>query len=248
MTVGVYTNLFLVEIEDKPLKICIADRSKFQDLKDLRSKLKKCGVFAYMDKVYGYGENLNELLQKGFIETNEDIQDNPHLVSGLLFESFGKKLQDELKFNVEWRKIKAIAFDFSNVFKTSCDEVNLLRGYEFRTTFLFNKEMQEIVFGLIIDLKHRFQLNGNRASLFEIRRFVQQNYDDERSKKIIIELRSKTGDLTPYGRRNEEASRFRYDKITEFVRTINNFTLPTTHNVTLFQHPTHVNMEGEFDE
>jgi len=248
MVIGNCTNLFLVEIEDKPLELCVADRNKFQDLRALRESLKKCRVYAYIDKVYGYGEDVTELLDKGFTRTNENIQENPHLVSRLLFEGFGDKLQDDLNFNVEWKRIKARAFDFNNIIKTSCDEVSLVKGYEFRTVFLFDSESEQIVFGLIIDLKHRFQLNNNPISLFGIRRFVLQNYNEETAKKVIRELRTKTGDITPSGSRNEEAARFRYDEIIGFVNKINTFNLPTGHSVVLSQNPVHVNMEGESDE
>jgi len=123
----------------------------------------------------------------------------------------------------------------------SVPEVILLRGCEFRTVFLRHPIENKLVFGLIIDQRFRLECDGQPSSYYFVRNFIATKYGDEMAREIIREIRVKTGDLTPLGRRNSEASKVRYENVQDIVRKVGEkFELPTGGFAKLAQEPVNI--------
>jgi len=242
MNAGMYCNLFLIEIEGDSLNIAVADRSAYPTLKPLREELKSCRVYALEDKVYGFGEDLSELLKRGFREIQLDIYEKPKLTCRLIREGFIDALTQK-GYIVEWDRIKPRAYDIKNPISVSIPEVSIFEGCEFRVIYLRDLLTRSLYYGISLDLRYRFELNGEPASYGKIWNYVAKNYNIELAKDVIREIRVQTGDLTPSGKRNAESAKFRFEKILKIVNRINEFKLPTGHKVKLAKTPVRVVLE-----
>lgn len=242
MNGGILANLFVADIEAKPFNLQVVDRAVFPSLTELRQKLQSASVYASDRQIFGYGENIQSLKTFGFIPTEIAIGDVPGLTCHLLGEGFAAALAG-IGFEVDTPSIRTRAFDRANPISVSVSDVSLLPGCEFKTTYLRNPLDDELVFGLVIDMKFQLKLNGNPSNYHELLNNLGQKYDYARASQVVRELRIKTGDLTPYGR-NVEAARFRLQKILSIVSRANDFTLPTGNRVELSQVPTRVVLEA----
>ena len=241
MDTGIFANVFLVTFENESLNLVEQERSIYPSLKGLKSKFPN--VYSDGDKVYGYGTDLSELKKIGFRETRRKISEIPKTTCRLILEGFCNKLRLH-GYDVEWRGFITQAFDTKNPIATSIQEVKLLKGCEFRTVYLRDPLEDKLVFGLILDMKFKLICEGNPASYFEVRRFVSQKYSEMDSKDVIREIRVKTGDLTPSGSRNSEASKFRYEGIMEIVKRVGKeLVLPDGSRAMLAREPVRVVIE-----
>jgi len=242
MNVGIYCNLFPVEIEDKSLNLAVIDRREYPTLRQLREELESCRVYALEDKVYGFGEDLSELLKRGFEEIQLSIYEKPKLTCRLIKEGFIDALTQK-GYVVEWDRIKPRAYDIKNPISVSIPGVNVFEGCEFRVIYLKDLLTRSLCYGISLDLRYRLELNGEPASYGKIWSYVARNYNIELAKDVIREIRVHTGDLTPSGKRNAEAAKFRFEKILKIVDRVNKFRLPTGHKVELAKTPVRVILE-----
>ena len=243
MLVGNYVNLFEVKINEEDLILVKEERKKYPSLKELRGKIKKCRVYPFEDKVYGYGKDLSELRDLGFKDVKTIIFNLPQLTCRMILEGFSDNLE-YLCYEVEPSKFRNQAFNKENPINLSIKGINLYQGCEFRTTFLMNPLLEKLFFGVILDLKFKLEIGGNSASYQDIWQFVLEKYDSARGSQFVREIKVKTGDLTPHGRRSSEASKFRYEKIIKIINNLKgSFELPNGSMATLIKEPVRVIME-----
>jgi hypothetical protein len=247
MDPGVYVNIYEVKLDNENLTLVKAVRKNFPKLKNLREKIKKSKVYPLKDQVYGYGDDLSELRELGFRDFKIKTYDVPQLTCSMILDGFADQLERS-GFEIESIKFRRRAFDTQKPIQLSLKEIILLQGCEFRTIFLMNPMEETLVFGIILDLKYKFEMNGSPASYYDIRKSVSEKYSSEKATEIIREIRIKTGDLTPYGRRSSESSSFRMEKIRKIVdRVDSDFILQTGVKATLMKEPIRVVEEGGTD-
>jgi hypothetical protein len=212
---GNYVNLFQVTFEREHFKVVQIERKEFPSLKELRLKLKNGSVYAIEDKVYGFGPDFKEFAALGFIEVEVGIQDVPKLTAAVIKDGiFRHAIKSGYELECGFRNR---IFDRSNPLPMRVREVQLFKGFEFRPLYLFDRVERKIFFSVIIDLRYRLELEGKPSSYAKITQYVTSKYGDI-AHKVILDIKVKTGDLTPFGQRNSEASRFRLEKILEFVK------------------------------
>ena len=85
LDVGLYVNLFKVNLKSVEAEFAIVKRSQHSNLKVLRETLAKqqieAAIYAADDKVYGYGSDLNHLAHLGFTAQTIDISKSPNTSS-----------------------------------------------------------------------------------------------------------------------------------------------------------------------
>jgi len=241
--IGIYVNIFVVEVKDPNLQVVIQARSHCPSLKELRTYLRDCHVYALGNLVYGYGQDLSELKQQGFEEAEVDIYEVPQLTARLILEGFSAQLQS-VGYNVEFKKYRHQAFDLQRPLRMSIPEVILYQGCSYNSVFLKTPIQDKLVFGLVIDLSYRLELKGNPASYREVRYFAAQKYGNQMADDIMRSIRIKIGDLTPSGFRNTEAARLRFERIRTIIQRVGErLQLPTGNQAVLSMVPTRVVME-----
>lgn len=244
MELGNYVNLFPVTFERTHFKVVQIERREYPSLKELRSKLKNSSVYAVENKVYGFGSDFNELTAIGFTEVVVGIQDIPKLTTAIIKDGISKHATIELGYELEYGFANRI-FDRSNTLPMLVKEVQLFKGFEFRPLYLFDRVQRKILFFVIIDLRHRLELEGKPSSYAEINQYVTSKYGEALAHQVILDIRFKTGDLTPFGQRNPEASRFGLEKILEFVKNFSSVTLYDGSKMYLSEKPIRI-IGGEY--
>lgn len=245
MEVGYYVNLFVVNLQSDVLKVVQDDRAKYPSLKELKERMTHSYLYADGDRIYGYGPNLSELRQLGFTDVQKATTEVPGLTSRMILEGFCEKLKS-LGFSVIWRKVRTEAFDTNNPISLSIPEIKLFKGCGLRSVYLGNPE-GNIIFGLIVDLSFKIEMPTPDlpGSVYAVRRLVADKYGIEKAPGVIREIKVKFGDLTPYGRRNAEASKFRLNEILGILERITNgFPLPSGITATIDKTPTRIVLEG----
>jgi len=241
---GVYINLYEVKVNDEDLFLVKEERAKYPSLKELRDKIRECGVYPVKDKIYGYGKDLSELRKVGFIDIKAKVFDLPQLTCKMILDGFSNNLEHS-GYKVECFKFRMQAFDIKNPISLSLKEITLYPGCEFGTIFLMNPVNERLIFGIILDLKFKLELNGTPASYRDVRRFISEKYDEVKAYQMIKEIRFNTGDITPYGKRSSESSRFRMEKIKEIIdRVKERFELPNGIMATLIKEQIRIVEEG----
>ncbi|MEM3760768.1 MAG: hypothetical protein QXZ02_06645 [Candidatus Bathyarchaeia archaeon] len=239
MSAGIFTNLFIVSLENEVLSLVENERSKYQSLKRLRGQVSSF-VYADGDKIYGYGKDLSDLRKIGFKDVQINASSIPRTTCRIISDAFCERL-NSLFYKIERYRPITQAFDIKNPIVLSVSEIVLLRGCEFRTVFLRHPIENRLVFGLIIDQRFRLECDGQPSSYYLVRSFVAKKYGDEMARDIIREIRVKTGDLTPLGRRNAEASRIRYENIRDIVHKVGEkIELPSGGFAKLAQEPVNI--------
>jgi len=238
MEIGNYVNLFPVVFEHTSFKVVQIERGKVPSLKELRVRLKDCSVYALENKVFGFGANLTELTALGFTELEVNTQEVPRLATAIIKDGISRhatKLGYELEYGFANR-----VFDRSHPLPVLVKEAQLFEGFEFRPLYLFDRLGQKIFFSVIIDLRHKLELEGKSASYAQINQYVTSEYGEDLAHQVIMDIRCKTGDLNPFGRRNPEASRFRLGKILEFATKFSSVVLYDGSKMELMQEPIRV--------
>jgi len=242
MPKGIVANLFRVNLENEILTLVEDKRSKYPSLKKLR-ELTKNYIYADGEHVYGFGKDLSDLKKIGFKDVQKNAFEIPKTTCQIILEGFCERL-NSLFYKTERYRVRTQAFDIKNPISLSVPEVILLRGCEFRTVYLKDPFENKLVFGVIIDLKFRLECEGKPSSYYEARNVISQKYNTERAREIIREIRVKTGDLTPTGKRNSEASRVRYESILKILTEVGEkLDLPCGNTARLSLEPTSIVIE-----
>ena len=235
MELGVYVNMFPVTFEGTRFRVVQIERKKYPSLKELRSKLKNSTVYATEDKVYGFGSDFRELTALGFAEVEMNIQDTPKLTVAIIKDGISSYAR-ELGYDLDYG-FRNCLFDRKNPLPTLSKEVQLFEGFEFRPVYLFDKNQKELFFSVTIDLRHRLEFQGKPSSYAEIVQHLASKYDETTAHQAILDIKYRTGDLTPYGKRNPESSRFRLGKILGFVKKLDTIVLYNGSKMYLAQEP-----------
>ena len=242
LDVGLYLNLFPVEVPTDPIRFLEADRSLYVNLRPLRDELiqlgKRAWVYAEGDKVYGYGKDCDSLRPKGFYETDITLPDRPRLTARMILEGFIDRIKQDLFTPLE-RKGRYEVFNWAEYQSTSDGNVRVHRGFDLRSLFLKNRETGELVFGLIVDVAYTLRDQSNESlNAHDIReRFGSETFS---------ETRQIQGDLLPTRRINTEVARQRLlDHILPFVSRFTDFQLPCDIAVSLSHEPTRIILGGE---
>ncbi len=203
-------NIFPVTVNG-PLNLFQDERKKYTSLKELRRRF-SCSFYADGDRVFAYGKEASELTKIGFKPISKDPAENPKTTCRLILEGFCDKLR-LIGYSVEPQRFIMQAFDVKNPIPLSVKELRLVKGCEFRTVYLKNILTNSLIFGIILDLKFKIEYDGMSCSYRNIRDIVSLSYGYVKAKDVIKEIRIKTGDLTPTGKMNAQASKFRYESI-----------------------------------
>lgn len=223
LEIGEYVNLFPVTFDRTHFRVAKTERGRYLSLEDFRKELKICSVYAIEDRLYGFGSSLEELTLLGFTESEVAIEEVPKLTTAIMKEGLFQhiaRLGYEAKHGFSDR-----AYDHSNPLPVSVKEVKLFRGFEFRPIYLFDELRKRIFFSLLVDLKYKLEIESNPVSFGQVNQYVTDKYGEGLAHQTIMDIRSMTGDLTPFGQRNPEASRFRLGKILQFVSEFKEATL-----------------------
>jgi hypothetical protein len=96
-----------------------------------------------------------------------------------------------------------------------------------------------LVFGLIVDLKFKLGCEGKARSYSDIWKNISQKYGTKIARDVIREIKVKTGDLTPAGKVNAQSSKFRYENIMSIVKEVGErIELPNGNKAILSLQPT----------
>jgi len=212
-------NIFPVTITNL-LKLFEDERKKYQSLRELRERF-PCNFYADGDKVYAYGKDALEVTRIGFRAVTKSPDEVPKTTCRMILEGFCNKLYS-IGFRIERRKFITQAFDVKNPILLSIKElqVRLLKGCELRTVYLKDMLTNRLVFGIILDLKFKIEYQGEACSYKQIRNIISLKYGEPSAREIIREIRVKTGDLTPSGKMNAQASKFRYENILSIMEKV----------------------------
>ncbi len=221
MEAGNYVNLFVVSFDKDVFRVVRSERSHYPDFGPLRSRFPNIFFYAVEDWVYAFGEATSELLDLGFVEIVITTDQVPKLTSTIIRDAISKHAANTLNYSLEYGFSNRV-IDRKNLMPTSVKEVSLFKGFEFRPVYLMDKVEGKLFFSVLIDMRYRLELNNESASYEKTLQFVRNKYGEEIARQTIREIRVRTGDLTPDGRRRADASRFRLDRILEFVSKFDN--------------------------
>ena len=210
-------NIFPVTISN-PLKLFEDERKKYQSLKELRENY-SCSFYADGEKVYAYGKAASELTKIGFRALTKSPAEIPKTTCRIILEGFCNKLS-LIGYKVEFRKFMTQAFDVKNPILLSLEGLRLLKGCVIRTIYLKDILTNSLVFGIILDLKFKIEYKGGSCSYRDIRNIISLSYGESKAREVIREIRVKTEDLTPSGKINTRASKFRYENILNIMKQI----------------------------
>jgi hypothetical protein len=241
MDVGIYLNMFEVEFDDSPVTVMATSRNKFPDLRDLRDTLKKrsldAQVYSVESQIYGYGLQQNELEAFGFSPVQVQIKSIPKLATRLILEGFVTSLA-EAEYSCQWNKRGPKVYQFHTPLLTH-KEVKLYRGFELQSLYIYNPEIDDLSFVLVIDAL--FTYRGPQHEPLRpdevIQRFGKETFD-----ALLI----RQGELAPQGKINLEVSRQRLLQQTlPFVEKRGTFVLPVHITARLSQEPVRVVLAGD---
>jgi hypothetical protein len=148
---GIYTNIFPVILPTEPVKVMIAEREKYPDLRALRNELAETGrqvsVYAAGNCVCGYGQQASKLASKEFHEEDILLQDHPALTARFVIDG----LVDAAKragLTQQFLKGRARILRPNPHGVTRNGKVKVFLGYDLRCVYY--EEVQS--FGLIVDI------------------------------------------------------------------------------------------------
>ncbi len=224
------------------MKLFEYERKKCPSLKELRERF-PCSFYADGEKVYAYGKDASEVTKMGFKEVTKNPIEVPKTACRMILEGFSNRLQS-IGYNIERRKFITQAFDARNPIPLSVEGFQLLKGCELRTVYLKDMLTNRLVFGMILDLKFKIEYKGESCSYADVWSIISSKYDDAMAREIVREIRVKTGDLTPSGRMNAQASKFRYENILNIVKQVGDkIKLPDGNEAIISLQPTPVVIE-----
>jgi hypothetical protein len=234
-------NIFPVIISNS-LKLFEDERKKYPSLKGLREHF-LCSFYADREKVYAYGKNASEVTKIGFKAVTKNPAEVPKTACRMILEGFCNKLCS-IGYSIERKKFIAQAFDVKNPIPSSLEELYLLKGCELRTVYLKDMLTNRLVFGIILDLKFKIEYKGKACSYKHIRSIISLRHSEPIAKEIVREIRVKTGDLTPSGKMNALASKFRLENILSIIEQVGNkIELPDGNEAIVSLQPTPIVIE-----
>jgi len=245
---GIYLNVFPVEVPDDTLTMVVAPRSSFQDLRALRQSLlkaeKKVWVYADGDVVYGYGPDAASLERQGFQKKDLRLVEVPRLATRIVADGLVNALKREgyerLPRKGRWHLYHPDQFK-----ETAWGKIRVYRGYDLRTIFWKDVAIDELVFGLVIDIVWVLRDNNNQPLNM---RQIRQQY----GYKATIAVGEIQGEYLPgsvktnSAKINTEVARQRFrEQILPFVQSHPEFDLPCGGRARLLPEPIRVILGGD---
>ena len=216
LAVGNYANLFPITFDKDFFLLMRTLRSSFADFQALRDRVQPCRVYATDEYIYGFGDDLSKLEDLRFEKAQVKLDEVAPLTTTVIKEGLTRSL---VRAGYELDpKIRARAYSRAKPISTLMDAVKLFEGFEFRPIYLRDKSDGTLFFSVIIDLRFKLELLAMPTSYGEVRRFAIKEKGEDVAIQVIRDIRVKTGDYSPSGNRNPEASRFRLNHILDFVR------------------------------
>lgn len=238
---GIYLNVFPVEVPEDILTMVVAPRSSFQDLHAVRQSLldagKKAWVYADEDVVYGYGPDATSL--EGFQKTSLRLAEVPRLATRVVVEGLVNALRGEgyetLPRNGRWQLYNPVQFK-----EVDGGKIRVYRGYDLRTIFRKDVAIDQLVFGLIVDIVWILRNNNNQPINM---RQIRQQY----GYKATIAVGEIQGEYLPGSAKiNTEVARQRFqEQILPFVHSHPEFDLPCGGKARLLPGPIRVILGGD---
>jgi len=232
LDLGLYTNVFQVDVPDKPVSVMVASTKDYPDLHSLREEIAQrswnCRIYRVGNRVFGYGEEQGALAAKAFQPAIVHFRDVPDLWKRWILEG----LVDHLKaqgYRERSGKGRATLYEPNSYGELSGGRIRVYRGYDLRV--IWWKQSEEIRFGLVVDIRWKVQdTNGRRLSAYEI---AQHG--------VMRQLAQIQEELLPAGNINTEVARFRLQNhILPFVNRHSTFSLPYGGTVTINSTPIRV--------
>jgi len=233
---GYYINMFKVIVPEQEIEIMICERSKYSSLKKLRNEINKIrkNVFVYApersNKVYGYGDDMSWLLNKGFTLDKINLYAVPKLTGRMILEGVINRvlqigfifLKNDYNVNIYQilDKNKGRIKIYNPIPKiTSDNNVKVFIGYDLRVIYLRDMSENKLNFGLVVDIVYALRDVNN----------IPLNYHIIVSKfghNILKEIRQIQKDLIPTGINREVAKQRLVEDIIPFVQQLSEIELP----------------------
>jgi len=244
LALGLYVNLFPVQVPDDPIQLMAVDRSRYPDLRLLRDDLQRPGQMAWLyadgDKVYGYGRDCDILASRDFVKLEIRLEDAPSLTGRMVLEGFLERINREGYMPV-WGKGRCRTFNWNRYQTTRDGQVRVCHGYDLRSLFLYDANTAKMVFGLVIDATYAFKDQaGEPLSPYEIRRRF--------GSQALRQVRQIQGDLIPTGINTEVARQRLLEDVLPFVSRFPSFHLPCDVRVSLSPEPVRIVLGRKPDE
>ncbi len=240
---GIYLNVFPVKIPEGEIPIMRAPRASFQDLRPLRQWLQEAGrdawVYADGDVVYGYGPDAASLETQGFQRASLRLVEAPGLATRVVVEGLVNALRAE-GYEPLFRKGRWQVYNPSQFTEVAGGRIRVHRGYDLRAFFWSDIVVNELAFGLIVDVFWALRDNANQPlNMHQIRQ--QYGYD------VIIAIGEVQREYLPRSSRlNTEVARQRFlGDILPFVQSHSEFDLPCGGKAYLLPEPIRVILVGE---
>jgi len=213
--------MFPIKISGDHFNAMVIERRRLKNLTYLRERIKKAGkviyLYAWYDRVYGYGRDLNWLANEGFRPLELSIYDVPRLTSRMILDGILDKAMN-LGFNPIFSKGRVKLFSPKNFNITSNKRVFVYKGYDLRVFFFKFEPRKQIIFSLVCDVIFFIRDEKDRPLNF---REIISKYGTS----TLREVRIIQGDLIPTGINTEIARQRFLDDIIPFVRRIGDFKL-----------------------
>ena len=222
MEIGVYSNIFPVEIINPTIIIMVTQRKNYPSLKELREKLPMVKLYAVDDKIYGYGSEQKILSDYKFIPKELNLYEVPKLACRMIKDVFADYLKG-LGYQIDIQKYRERAIDVQHPLSVSIPQIKIYKAFEYRAIYFKNPLNGKLVFGIIPDLKYNYTWDGIPSSPQDIKNYCFK-YSREKADTIIKEIMVRVGILIPGIKnnyfRNPEVLKQRFNEISEFMKQI----------------------------
>lgn len=235
MELGIYCNIFKIDLSSYMSPIMFCSRSKYPDLRDLRNDKQiieiKAYLFAHDEFVYGYGSNIEPLQNFGFNNDIVDLNENPNLATNIITSGYLNYLSKN-GFEVNFPKGRYYAYKTNYPKIIPGTNISLINGVDFNIFYLFDDELDSISFVISIDAKSKIiDDKGNTLNFHQIKSKYPFG--------TLSKIRALQGDLLPLDNKiNTEISKQRLiEYIIPFIKEHNNFQLPNGKEATIEDYP-----------
>jgi hypothetical protein len=240
---GIYLNVFPVELPNDEIQVLTVERTLFQDLRQLRDRLKrenkKAWVYACGNKVYAYGPEVDALKPDGFERHSLRLIEEPRLATRMIVKGLANTLREE-RYQILYRKGRCQAYHPDQFKPIVGGSVRVHRGYDLRALFWRDVVADRLTFGLVVDATWMLRDSDNHPlGLQQIRQ--QYGYN------VTIAIGQVQEEYLPGSSKfNTEVARQRLQAhITPFVQSHPGFDLPCGGQVRLLSEPVRVILGGE---
>lgn len=223
LDLGIYTNIFPVQIPDASVDVMIAEASDHPNLRGLRAEIRaasrKLRVYRVGNVILGYGSDLDWLADKRFDKQQIPLYRYPQWCARMIIEGLTDLLKSQ-GYREWFGKGRIKLYEPQPFRKAARGHLNVFRGYDLRS--IYWRREKQILFGLIVDICWEIQdASGNRLSTTEIAQY-----------NAMSEIAQIQEEYLSDNRINPEVSRIRLQShILPFVQQNNQFALPCSGSI-----------------